>query len=174
MLTLKDFMEVVDYRITEGSDYMWQCFGPNAYRLDSWNGDQEGHTVSILFDTKTQEVYQVEAFDYRNQRAYRMTNPFWQQAFKDECVDRDILDMAWEKDDGTPVKYTELEVEEDFLDKARSIVAGVDYDSRVKVPLNLDKETMFELMKLAHERDMTLNQLVEEVLWFEVRKLEKL
>ena len=165
-------MEIVDYRITEGSDYMWQCFGPNAYRLDSWNGDQEGHTISILFDTKTQEVFQVEAFDYRNQRAYRLTNPLWLQAFKDECEHRDILDMAWEKDDGTPVNYVDLEVEEDFIEKARAIVAQVDYDLRVQVPLTLDKDQMFELMQMAHRRDMTLNALVEEILRFEIDRLQ--
>jgi predicted HicB family RNase H-like nuclease len=32
------------------------------------------------------------------------------------------------------------------------------------VELNLDKEMLFELMLMAHERDITLNQLVEEVL----------
>lgn len=32
------------------------------------------------------------------------------------------------------------------------------------VELNLDKEMLFELMLMAHERDITLNQLVEDVL----------
>ena len=94
MITLKDFMEVVDYRITEGSDYGWQCFGPDAYCLDSWNGDQHGHTVSITFDTRTQEVYQVQAYDYKNTRAYRMTNPDYKADFDAECENRDVLDMA--------------------------------------------------------------------------------
>lgn len=56
MITLKEFMELVDYRITEGSDYMWSCYGPNAHRLDSWNGDHDGHSVSIIFDTQSQNV----------------------------------------------------------------------------------------------------------------------
>jgi hypothetical protein len=47
MITLKEWMEVVDYRITEGSGYSWQCFGANAYCLDSWDGDQDGHSLSI-------------------------------------------------------------------------------------------------------------------------------
>jgi hypothetical protein len=72
MITLKEWMEVVDYRITEGSAYSWQCFGANAYCLDSWDGDQDGHSLSITFDQKTQTVYEVQIHDYRNQRAYRM------------------------------------------------------------------------------------------------------
>ena len=68
-IMIKQFMETVNYRITEGSDYGWQCYGHNAYMLDSWNGEQDGHSLTIIFDTKTQEVYEVQAHDYVNQRA---------------------------------------------------------------------------------------------------------
>ena len=57
MLTLKDWMEIADYKITEGSDYQWQSYGPNAYIMTSWNGENDGYSFSIYFDTKTQEVY---------------------------------------------------------------------------------------------------------------------
>ena len=164
MITLKQFMEAVDYRITEGSAYQWQCFGPDAYCLDSWNGEQDGHTVSIIFDTRTQEVYQVMAYDYHRDRAYRMTNPDYKADFDAECEDRDVLDQAWELDNGTPVKYVDLEVEEDFLEKVRAIVNDLDYDTRVQVPVNFTDEELFQYMKMAHERDITFNQLVEDAL----------
>ena len=172
MLTIKDFMETVNYRITEGSDYMWNCFGYNAYRLDSWNGDQDGHTISIVFDTRTQEVYEVEAFDYKRNRAYRMINPAYRAVFDEEVESRDVADEAWEMDDGTPVKFVDLEVADDFLEKARALVAGEDYDTNVLVPLNLEKDQLFDLMLMAHERNITLNQLVEEVLRVEIERLE--
>ena len=60
-MNLKNFMEVIDYKITEGSEYQWSCFGNNAYSLDSWNGDQDGYTVTALFDTKDQTIYQMIA-----------------------------------------------------------------------------------------------------------------
>ncbi len=161
MITLKQFMETVDYRITEGSDYQWQCFGPNAYCLDSWNGDQDGHTISIIFDTRDQTVYQVMAYDYNLGRAYRMTNPDFKESFDQECQDRDILDMAWEDDAGEPIKYVDLEVEEDFLQKAQAIVVGDDYDTRVQIAVDLPDDVLFQMMKLAHDRDITFNQLVE-------------
>jgi len=164
MITLKDFMEIVDYRITEGSDYQWACFGPTAYRLDSWNGDQDGHTVSILFDTHSQEVYQVEAFDYRNERAYRMTNPKYKELFKEECEHRDVTDIAWERDDGSNVEYVDLEVKEDFIEKACAIVDDEEYDTRVKVPVDFTDEELLTYMKMAHERDMTFNAFVEMAL----------
>jgi hypothetical protein len=164
MITLKQFMETVDYRITEGSTYQWQCFGPNAYTLDSWNGEQDGHTVSIIFDTRDQTVYQAMAYDYRRNRAYRMTNPDFKSEFDAECEDRDILDQAWELDDGTPIKYVDLDVVEDFMEKARAIVNNEDYDTRVQVPVEFSDEELLTYMKMAHERDMTFNEFVEMAL----------
>jgi hypothetical protein len=34
------------------------------------------------------------------------------------------------------------------------------------VELNLDREVLFDLMLMAHERDITLNQMVEDILRF--------
>jgi hypothetical protein len=160
MITLKEFMEVVDYKITEGSEYCWQCFGPNAYRLDSWNQDQEGHTVSIVFDTRTHVVYEATAYDYKRSRAYRLINPDFKFAHDDEASGRGVdINQAWDD-----VNYIDLDVDDDFIQKALAIVADEDYDTRVEVPLTLPDDSLFELMKLAHEADMTLNQYVEQIL----------
>ncbi len=164
MITLKEFLEAVDYRITEGSAYQWQCFGPNAYSLDSWNGEHNGYSFSIIFDTVTQEVYQAQAHDYSRCRAYRISNPAFKAQFQEECQQRNVVDCAWEEDDGSPVNYTELEVAADFVLKAHAIVAGEEYDTRVTVPLNLSDDELFRLMKLAHERDITFNALVAEIM----------
>ena len=45
-------------------------------------------------------------------------------------------------------------------------------DGKSTVELNLEKELLFELMLMAHERDITLNQMVEEILkvFFEQEK----
>ena len=164
MITLKDFMEICNYRITEGSDYGWQCFGHNAYTLDSWNGDLNGHTVSIVFDTRTQVVYQATAYDYARNRAYRLTNPEFKAAFDAEVSDRDILDMAWEDDEGNPVKYVDLDVDADFFEKAQAICNDQEYDTRVQIEVNFTDEELLKYMTFAHERDITFNQLVEEAI----------
>jgi hypothetical protein len=157
MITLKDFMETVDYKITEGSDYCWNCFGPNSYRLDSWNQDQNGHTVAIVFDTRTQIVYEANAYDYRNNRAYRLINPDFKSAHNDEAKERGVLEnQAWDE-----VEYIDLDVEEDFLEKARAIVSEEDYDTRVQMQVEFSDEDLLVYMKIAHERDITFNKLVE-------------
>jgi predicted HicB family RNase H-like nuclease len=41
---------------------------------------------------------------------------------------------------------------------------GEEFDNRVQVPLDLDDDLMMQLFMEAHKRDITLNQLVEEIL----------
>tara|TARA_R110000796_G_scaffold46462_3_gene112173 strand:+ start:124 stop:633 length:510 start_codon:yes stop_codon:yes gene_type:complete len=166
MLTLKEFMELIDYKITEGSKYQWDCFGTNAYTLDSWDGDYQGHSFSILFDTQTQVVYQVEAHDYKHNRAYRMVNADFSAAYTAECLERGVD----EKEATEDVNFVDLDTVDDFIQKCLAIRAGEDYDTRVEIQLDLDDDTVVQLMKMAHERDITFNQMVELVLQEEINK----
>ena len=168
MITMKEWMELIGYRITEGSDYCWQCYGSNAHCLDSWNGEQDGHSFTVIFDTKDQTVYEVQAHDYVHNRAYRMINPDFQKKYKKEAKHRDIdKNNAWDD-----VNYIDLEVDDDFIQKCLAIQAGEDYDTKVSVPLELEDDKMFELMRMAHEQDITLNQLVENILRNMIAKKE--
>jgi len=160
MITLKEFMELVDYKITEGSEYCWECFGSNAYSLSYWNQDHSGHSFCIIFDTHTHEVYAVEACDYKHERAYRLINPDYKFAYDEDAAGRNVrANDAWDF-----VDYVDLDVDDDFIQKALAIIAGEDYDTRVDVLLRMDDDALFELMKRAHEQDITLNQLVEDIL----------
>ena len=162
MISMKEWMELVDYKITEGSDYGWQCFGPNSYQLSSWNGlhDKGGWSFNIVFSTKTQKVYSVEVGDYTNDRAYRMINPDYVKKHNKEAKSRDVLgDQAWDD-----VDYVDLEVDDDFIQKCLAIKAGEEYSTDVSIPLDLSDEDMLQFMKLAHEADMTFNAYVNQVL----------
>ena len=160
MITLKEWMEIVDYRITEGSNYCWECYGQNAYMLDSWNGEQDGHSFTIIFDTKNQEVYEVQAHDYTHNRAYRMINEDFKKKLKKESRKRDVnKNEAWDD-----VDYVDLDVDDDFIQKCLAIREGEDYDTRVQVPVDFSDEELLKYMKMAHDRDMTFNEFVEEAL----------
>jgi hypothetical protein len=162
MITLQQHFESVNYRITEGDDYGWQCYGPNAHMLSSWNGvhGKGGWSTNVIFDTDNQTVYEVEVCDYTTDRAYRMINPDFKLEFDAESVERGQSgNQAWDD-----INYIDIDVEEDFLEKTRAIIAGVEYDNRVQVPLDLEDALLFELMKQAHDRDLTLNQMVEDIL----------
>jgi hypothetical protein len=145
MITVKEWMEVVNYRITEGSDYYG--YEGKAYCLDSWNGEQDGHSLSITFDTKTQEVYKAEVHDYANKRSYRRLN----EAFK-----HDVEQEAYDD-----VNFIDLEVDDDWIQKALAIVAGEDYDTRVSIPIDIPDAELLTYMKMAHEQDMKFNDFVE-------------
>ncbi len=162
MITMKEWMELIDYKITEGGDYGWDCFGPNSYQLSSWNGLHQngGYSFNIIFSTKSQKVYQVEVCDYTNNRAYRMINPDYVKKYNKEAKSRNVsATEAWDD-----VDYVDLDVDDDFIQKCLAIKAGEEYDTRVQVPVDFSDEELLKYMKMAHDRDMTFNEFVEEAL----------
>jgi predicted HicB family RNase H-like nuclease len=72
-----------------------------------------------------------------------------------KCDERE----AWED-----VNYVDLEVDEDFLEKMTAIMLEQEYDTMVSIPLDLGKEELHTLMLMAHEKNITLNEMVAEVL----------
>jgi hypothetical protein len=160
MITLKQWMEMVDYRITEGSEYQWVCYGPDAYSLDSWSGDQDGSSFSVIFDKRTQTVYEVQAHDYLNQRAYRMIHADYVDAYAGEGLTRGVnTKNAWDN-----VDYTTLESDEDFVEKSRAILLGQEYDTRISVPVDLEDDLILQVAMEAHRKDITLNKMFELIL----------
>jgi hypothetical protein len=169
VITLKEWMETINYRVTEGDNYCWDCYGPNAYSLSSWNGNHDGYSLGIVFDNKTQEVYEVQAHDFAKQRAYRLINPAYFKKYKKESKRRDVnLNEAWDN-----VDYVDLDVDEDFLEKAQAIVAGEDYDTRVQIEVVFSDEDMLQYMKAAHKLDITFNQFVEKALTVAIEKYKE-
>lgn len=158
MITLQEFLESIQYKITEGSDYGWECFGPNARYLDCLKDDC--YSISALFDNQTQTVYSVELWDYINRREYRWQHPDYVESYNQEAQRRNIDPL--ESLDGS--KYIELDVAEDILDKIRCVVAEEAYDTRVKIPVDFSDEELLKYMKIAHEMDITFNELVERAL----------
>jgi hypothetical protein len=157
MLTLPEFFELIEHRVTGGSEFQWQCYGHHAYVIDS---DGANHHFSVVFDRDNQAVYEVNVCDYANDRAYRMINPDFKFGHDDEAAGRGVpANQAWHD-----VLYVDLDVADDFIQKSLAIRDGKSYDTRVQLELDLDDDLLFGLMKLAHQRDITLNQLIEQIL----------
>lgn len=159
MITVQSFIEAVNFKITGGSTYCWNCFGPDARYLDA--EESKEYTASIVFSAADSIVFIAEVHDYVNSRSYRWFNPDYVEAHAAEAQERKVdVTEAYEG-----VKFTTLDVSEDFLGKCRAISQGrLDYDTRVDLPLDLDEHTMFELMCQAHRADITLNQHIENIL----------
>lgn len=160
MITVKSFTEAINFKITGGSTYGWNCFGPDARWLDS-DDENKRYSASIVFGGSEPTVYVAEVADLVNNRSYRWINPIYADALQQEAdsvgCDNSV---AWDN-----VKYIDLELAEDFLEKCTAIVAGnLDYDTRISIPLTLDDHEMLQLMTMAHEHDMTFNSFVEKLL----------
>jgi hypothetical protein len=89
-----------------------------------------------------------------------MINPKNQEKHRKESEARNVnLNEAWDN-----VDYVDLDMEDDFIQKCVAIKSSEDYDTRVMMPIDFSDEELLQYMKLAHERDMTFNQFVEEAL----------
>lgn len=146
MITLKQFLDAIDYKVTDTD--MWLGYKELAIMLSSWDHDQHGRSLDIVFSPTTQEVFAVHVHDYKNSRSYRMQI----EGFNNDKA-------AWEG-----VNYIDLDSEDDLLEKIVAIFNYQEYDDRIAIPLNMPDEVLFILMKEAHEKDITLNEYLAQVL----------
>ena len=159
MITMKQWMDLVQHRVTEGSAYTIECYGPNAHVLDAWDGDQEGVSSSIVFDTVTQVVYEVSICEFKHDIAYRLVNPTYADALKALAG---VKGGAWSAAyDG--VEFTDFSTVDAFIEAA-SVLLQHKVATMSSIELNLEDDLVYSLMKMAHERDITFNQLITEIL----------
>jgi hypothetical protein len=158
MITLKDFLETTKFKITDGTVFLWSCYGKNARILSC---DQiTSHAAQVVFDTETQDVYEATVCDYENDRAYRLIHPDYKDAYMKEGEERGVdYNQAWDS-----VKYIDLETNGDFLEKLEAIINGETYDDRVVVPLDIDSDSLYKLMLAAHKEDLTLNEYLAKAI----------
>ena len=158
---LSQINNITDHRIVGGSEYGWNCY-PDARVLDY---ESEFAYISVIFSIETQEVYEAEVTPKKENwdvepKPYRWLNPLFKDNMIYEATMKKVdWNVAWDN-----INWIDLESTEDFLEKASAIFDGEDFDERIQVPLELDNDTMMELFMQAHKRDITVNQLIEELL----------
>lgn len=154
MITIYEWLDLVGYKITEGYDYMWDCYGKNsAYALEC---ERDDYNTDVIFDKVTRKVREATITDNKNKRIYRLIDGKFYQAFREEAVLRGVdADIVRE------LTFIDLETPEDFMEKASAIIKGIEYDERIIVPLDMTDEEMLIVMRAAHELDITVNQFVE-------------
>lgn len=150
MIKLKDYLNIVKYEIfakelvedspvlEAQSDVVCEVCTRGA-----------GWHMICVFDVLSQEVFELIVEDWKRHRFYR-----W--------VVEDLRSTLEKRTMWDDAPYTELETEEDILDKAEAIAEDREYDSRVKIPLDISDEEFLKFAKLAHEKDITFNQLMEQ------------
>lgn len=158
MIDLETLIKLADYKITGGEEYQWKCFGPNARYIDFETNPSEV-SFSIIFDTKTQEVYEATVCDYKKENCYRIINPSCKDDYQYEADYRNCNHMQAYDD----VNYIDLDVDEDFIEKATAILNDEPYDERVVISVELPQDVIYILMQNAHNEDITLNHYMEKI-----------
>lgn len=133
------------------SAYLLDCFDPGL-RCLMIGSEISDNKIYAVYDPSTAEIIQIEAWDCTNSREYRWVNP--------EFVNKNL-------DFNTTVdgrKFIDIECFEDIVEKSIAIHENKEYDARLMITVNLDDETELQLMRLAHQQDITLNQLIENII----------
>jgi len=163
------FCELTGHKLTEVSHFTWPCFGENAHHFSYWNEDHDGFSINTTVRLDGMIVEILEVCDYAGNRAYRWFNPATgaRDAYMKSAVanSSNPKNQAWDD-----VDYVDLEVLEDFIAKAEAIRDGRDYDERVTMPIDISDEDFTRIAKLAHDRDITFNQMVEHILREEIAR----
>lgn len=96
-MTLMEVIEQCGARICEGSQYQWECFGPNARFIDFADVTGEPY-CSVVHDTKTYAVYQIDCHVPGQDQAFKWTNPEFSDVYLKECKKRKIDPLvAWDE-----------------------------------------------------------------------------
>lgn len=160
MITLDQFTLLSTNSEISSERYLWESYGKFSHLIESWNNSPDGYSMSIIFDLRDKTVYETSVSDYKNSRAYRMINPDYAVAYRAEALARGVeANQAW---DG--VEFTDLELDDDFLEKATAIINGQEYDTSIMVQFDLDQRELDLLLMIAQEQNKTLDELVNDIL----------
>lgn len=155
MTHIPEFLEAIQYNITNISEFTWNCYGRNTIWIDS--NKTTRFDVSANFCTTTKELREITMHDYKLNNSYRWTDPKFQEA-------RQIESFKYNVDDKVAygmVKFIDVEVAEDILEKITDAYNDVEYNDKIIVPLDISDKDFLTFAKAAHELDITFNEFVE-------------
>lgn len=90
-ITIKDFVTAVNFQISEGFKYGWNCYGPNSYGI-GWQEKRNSNWISagLVYDSENQQVYELSVWDEINNKVYRWINPKFINKVKKEYKERKL------------------------------------------------------------------------------------
>jgi hypothetical protein len=150
-MQIESFLKAIDNRITCGGKWMWNVFGEYAHLLESEGKDLE-FSCTCVFDTRTKQIYELQAHDDRRGKTYRWIDPSYINLYKEECKRKGVDFRNVEID---------LDVEEDILQKITAIARNEEYDDRIMVNIDFENDDeLLQMLLMAHEEDLTFNAFV--------------
>lgn len=103
------FLREIDYGVTEGSQFCWTCYGPDAWYLDAGS-------VSAVIDRKTGFVYEISVHDQSQDVNHRWIHPEYLEGYVDEANSRGC--DPWQAYDD--VQYIRVDGEDHIMELVRT------------------------------------------------------
>lgn len=84
-ITLKDFVEAVNFKIQDSGVFGWDCYGEKNLMLDVFDKNGSG---TVVYNTVNFTVYELRYCDYKKELAYKWINPKFVKKHDDEMKKR--------------------------------------------------------------------------------------
>jgi hypothetical protein len=171
-MKIKKVFKLFGRKITEGTEYMWKCYGDNVWWYTFENGE---NTVGVVFNPDTGKVYEMDFFsqyqpaledtDIERDVICRWVDPKYEVAHRAECTARGIGYNKYQCYSLTS-----------FLEMAQAAYRGdvPDFELVNDVELDLDPETYSMIMEAATKKNMSFDEFVNYAFRCELDKLENL
>lgn len=164
-MNLHEFFTLFNYKITDGSEFLWKCFGDHARSIELSNDNVVG---LVVFSKLTQEIFQAEVYNETAAIAYRWMSPVNRDAYRSECTTRNVsFSEAWDGCD-----FIDVETPEAFMKKAQNLIDGEKPDECDEVEIKLSNDEIVALSLEAHKRNITLNEMMNVALREMLDKIE--
>lgn len=163
-MTIKvfQFYEAVNNRISSGSPFLWDCYGPDcriieAVMDDAMNDDRLGAADAII-----------DKLGYVRELRFRFggTEIVWFDPDFREAAESERIARQVERD----FEITELSGEE-FLQTIKNVF--LPDDGKVDFEFEIDEELLLMLAMCAHRKNVTLARLIEIILENEIKRLSE-
>ena len=167
-------VEVDDY-----SKYRWYCY-PDAYTLTITPNTTKAVSFDVVFDPATGKVYEASAHDTWLQEYSRWIDPDYVPAFYSECFERQVEPNVADPDNG--VEFTKADdIEEVWSDfeglfrdagRATRPRSGSNEESET-LTLDLSNDELAMIALAAHQKDMKLNDFINEAVRVKLQEMEE-
>ena len=81
-MKIQEILERFGYKLTGASQYCWQCYGDNAWRIEYDEG------VEFIYDLVTYELFEVNVWGEERQESLIYVVPEYEVAHIQECKER--------------------------------------------------------------------------------------
>lgn len=140
----QQFLDAIDYRIASGGAFG----GDRVVRFITTDLTSNNVSATMLFDKIDKRPLFITLIDFKQQRAYSYIDALYEGRPIVEADHIDAIDIEFD----------------DIIEKIRGAVVDGYYDPRIKITIELPEDQITKMAIEAHQRDITLNQLMNEVM----------